>query len=97
MTFATDSGAHRDGKSLGGYSNPEFDQYLIKAENAPNAEVRVKYYQEAEKVLLKDVACIPTFNMQTLNAYSKKVKGFKQNNTGLIYVTNTFSNFWIEE
>lgn len=97
MTFATDSGSHRDGKSLGGYSNPEFDQYLIKAENAPNAEVRVKYYHEAEKVLLKDVACIPTFNMQTLNAYSKKVKGFKQNNTGLIYVTNTFSNFWIEE
>jgi ABC-type transport system substrate-binding protein len=48
-------------------------------------------------VLLKDVACIPTFNMQTLNAYSKRVKGFKQNNTGLVYVTNTFSNFWLEK
>jgi peptide/nickel transport system substrate-binding protein len=97
MTFATDSGAHRDGKSLGGYSNPEFDQYLIKAENAPDNATRVKYYHEAEKVLLQDVACIPTLNMRTLNAYSKRVKGFKQSNTGLAYVTNTFSNFWLEK
>ena len=97
MTFTTDSGVHRDGGSMGAYSNPEFDQWVIKAENAPNDEARLKYYHEAEKVLLKDVACIPTFNNQTLTAYSNKVKGFKPNNTGLIYVANTFSNFWIEE
>ena len=31
--FLTDSGIAPDGKSLGGYSNPEFDRWLIEAES----------------------------------------------------------------
>jgi len=97
MTFATNSGTHADGKSHGGYSNPEFDQWLQKAEQASTEEGRVKAYQGAEKVLLKDVACIPLSNYRTIIGYNKKVKGFKLTNTSAIYVTNPWTNIWIEE
>jgi ABC-type transport system substrate-binding protein len=49
-SFVTDSGAAPDGKSLGGYSNPEFDKWVVKAEQAVNDEDRKKCFQEAEKI-----------------------------------------------
>lgn len=97
MTFATDSGTHIDGKSIGGYSNPEFDNWLLKAETAVNDKARVKAYQEAELVLLKDVASIPLENFNQVHGVNKKVKNYTLTNTTNIYVTTTWNNVWLDE
>lgn len=95
--FETDSGTGADGKSLGGYSNPEFDKWLQKAEAATTpAEVK-KAHQEAEMILLKDVASIPTAAYRMIVGYNKKVKGFKMTNTLCIYVTNPYQNLWLDQ
>ncbi|MBW2031655.1 MAG: hypothetical protein JRJ31_21590 [Deltaproteobacteria bacterium] len=95
--FETNSKVAPDGKSLGGYANPEFDKWVSKAEMARDEQESIRYYQEAEKVLLRDVAAIPLFPFRMLIAYNKKVKGLKCNDTACIFVTTPWANVWIEE
>jgi len=95
--FETDSGTGADGKALGGYSNPEFDKWIQKAEMAGNEKERMKAYHAAEMVLLKDVAALPLVGYPMIVAYNKKIKGVKINNSCNIYVTNPYSNLWIDE
>ena len=73
IRFFTDSGIAPDGKSLGGYSNPEFDQWVIRAEGALNEEDLTEAYQEAEKILLRDTAAIPVYFLRLLIAWNNKV------------------------
>jgi peptide/nickel transport system substrate-binding protein len=94
--FVSDSGTAPDGKSLGGYANPEFDRLVKKAEAATEKE-SIKYYREAEKVLLKDVAVIPLFPNRHVNAYNKRVKGFKPIDSGNLSVTTSWANVWIDK
>ncbi len=96
-TFATDSKVGADGKSLGGYSNPEFDKWLTKAESALNFGDCKKAYQEAEKILLKDIPAICLYPNRYLVAYNKKVKGFIATDEGGIIVTSFWNNIWIEK
>jgi peptide/nickel transport system substrate-binding protein len=95
--YMTDSGAGADGKSLGGYSNPEFDRWIGKAIAALKAEERVRCYQEAEKVLLKDVAGIPLVPTKFLVAHHKKVKGFVESPVVNIIVASSWANMWIDQ
>ncbi len=95
--FETDSGTGADGKSLGGYSNPEFDQWLQKAEAASSEAERMRAYHEAEKILLEDVAAIPMNGHRMLVAYNKKVQGYRIDPTLHIYVCNPHINLWIDE
>jgi len=95
--FLTDSKTGADGKSIGGYSNPELDQLLMKSEAVGDEKERMKLYHEGEKILLRDAAALPVAPYQMLLSYNKKVKGFVINDTMNIYVTSTFSNMWIEE
>jgi len=95
--FETDSGAAPDGKSLGGYSNPEFDQWVRKAEAAKTEEERTKFFQEAEKVLIKDAAAIPAFTMRLVFGWNKKVQNVKFTDTCAINVTNQWANMWLEQ
>jgi len=68
-----------------------------KPERIATKEEILKYMQEGEKILLKDVASIPMLINQQLIGFNKKVKGIQFNNTGHIYPTNTWANMWIEE
>jgi peptide/nickel transport system substrate-binding protein len=95
--FETDSKTSADGKSLGGYSNPELDRLIQKMEASTDKQELLKYIHDAEKVLLKDVACIPTGINQQLIGFTKKVKGVRYNNTGHIYPANTWANMWLEK
>jgi peptide/nickel transport system substrate-binding protein len=95
--YMTNSGSGADGKSLGGYSNPEMDRWVNKAVEAMGEEERVKCYQEAEKVLLKDVAGIPLYPTRALMAYNKKVKGVRANELASILVTRDWANMWIDK
>jgi ABC-type transport system substrate-binding protein len=94
--FVSDSSTAPDGKSLGGYSNPEFDQLIKKAEQT-NEKEAIKLYQEAEKILLKDVATIPLFPNRHVIAYNKKVKDVRIHDTLNICVTTSWANMWIDQ
>jgi ABC-type transport system substrate-binding protein len=95
--FVTDSGAAPDGKSLGGYSNPEFDKWIVKAEQAVNEEDQKKCFQEAEKILIRDATYIPVFYLRLLIAWNKKLKGVMTHPDGSIYVSNQWVNMWLEK
>ncbi len=95
--FETNSGAAPDGKSLGGYSNPEFDRWARKAEAALSEEERAKCFQEAEKVLLKDAVVIPLWPQRYVYAWNKKVQGVRCTDTLAINVTTPWANIWLEQ
>lgn len=95
--FFTDSKLAPDGKSLGAYSNPEFDQWIIKAEESAIDEDQIKYYREAEKVLLKDAASIPLFFWRMVIAWNKNVKGVVNHPNASIYVYTTWANVWLDK
>jgi peptide/nickel transport system substrate-binding protein len=95
--YMTNSGYGADGKSLNGYSNPEMDRWIQKAVEAIKEEDRIKCYQEAEKILLMDVASVPLCPTRGLIAYNKKVKGFVPNDLANIIVTRDWANMWIEK
>jgi len=95
--FETNSGSAPDGKSLGAYSNPEFDQWVRKSEAALTEEERGRCYQEAEKVLLKDAAAIPLWPQRYVYAWNKKLQGVRVTDVCQINVTNTWANMWMEQ
>ena len=97
VAFYTDSGIAPDGKSLGGYSNPEFDQWVIKAESTLDERDQINAYQEAEKVLLQDAAAIPLYFLRELIAWNKKVKGVVNHPMATINVVNGYTNVWLEQ
>jgi ABC-type transport system substrate-binding protein len=95
--FETNSGTAPDGKSLGAYSNPEFDGWIRKAEAAKSEEERARTFQEAEKVLLKDAAAIPMWPQRYVFAWNKKVQGVQITDVCSINVTNAWANMWLEQ
>ncbi len=96
--FFTDSGvALGDGKSLGGYSNPEFDRWVMEAERSLDMEGQIKGYQEAEKILIKDAVAVPLYFFRLVMTWNKKVKGVVNHTSLAIGVYNTFTNVWIDE
>jgi cationic peptide transport system substrate-binding protein len=95
--FMTDSGYGADGKSLSGYSNPEFDGWIQKAIKSMEEGERIKSYQEAEKVLLRDVAAIPWYPTRILMAYNKKVKGARCSGQAAILITRDWVNTWVDK
>ncbi len=95
--FQTDSKTGADGKSVGGYSNPEFDRLVQQLELATDPKKQLKYIHAAEEILLKDVASLPFSALKGMIAYNKKIKNVVWNNTRIIYVTNPWTNVWIDE
>jgi len=95
--FVTNSKTAADGKSLPGYSNPEVDSWVDKAMEALKEKDRVKCYQEAEKLVLKDAVAIPLSPTRMLVALSKKVKGFKVHPSATVFITRDWINLWIEK
>ena len=95
--FFTNSRVAPDGKSLGGYSNPEFDRWVMEAERSLDMEDQIRAYQEAEKVLIEDAACIPIFFFRLVMTWNKKVKGVTNHTLLGINVYNSYANMWIEE
>jgi peptide/nickel transport system substrate-binding protein len=94
--FVTNSGTAPDGKSLGGYSNPEFDQLILKAEQSSNEEDQIRYYQEAEKILIEDSAALNLFHWRMVIAWNKNVKGVVTHPQASIYPYNSWANMWLD-
>jgi len=97
LGFFTDSKIAPDGKSLGGYSNPEFDRWVMKAESSLEMEDQIRAIQEAEKILIQDAAAIPVFFFRLVMTWNKKVKGVVNHTSLGIGVYNNYTNLWIDE
>ncbi|MCS4534942.1 ABC transporter substrate-binding protein [Corynebacterium sp. HS2168-gen11] len=55
------------------YSNPKFDELLVKANGAKTQEEITAYIKEAEEILFADLPVIPLWNRQQLGGYSSHV------------------------
>jgi peptide/nickel transport system substrate-binding protein len=56
------------------YSDPEFDNYVDKADSTANMEERAKYLQEATKIMEKDIPMIPLYFQEDAYGYSKTLE-----------------------
>jgi len=59
------------------YDNPAFDAMLKKGDTAKTSAESIKYFQDAQKILVADMPSIPTWNSNTTGGYSEKVKNVK--------------------
>jgi peptide/nickel transport system substrate-binding protein len=69
--------------AVNGYKNPAYDAVVEKARSSMDHEERVKLYADAQNIVMDDVPAIVLFNVNFLNAASKKIKGYKPNALGL--------------
>jgi len=56
------------------YSDPEFDNYVDKADSTANMAERAKYLQEATKIMEKDIPMIPLYFQEDAYGYSKTLE-----------------------
>ncbi|MEU4836146.1 ABC transporter substrate-binding protein [Streptosporangium sp. NPDC023615] len=71
--------AIKTGSNYAGWSNKEFDELLVKGDTAATMEESLKFYQQADDVLIKELPYIPVYFYRTNAAFSQKVKGVKVN------------------
>ncbi|WP_235854360.1 peptide ABC transporter substrate-binding protein [Nonomuraea aridisoli] len=73
------TGSIGTGSNYGGYSNKEFDELVAKGDQALDAAEGLKYYQQADDILLKELPYIPVYFYRAVYANSSKVKNVKLN------------------
>lgn len=71
--------AIKTGSNYAGWSNKEFDELLSKGDTAPTQEEGLKFYQQADDILIKELPYIPVYFYRTNAAFSQHVKGVKMN------------------
>lgn len=62
--------------NVAGYSNPELDELLAQGRVSLDVATRVAIYQQAERLLLADVAAVPYVHSLTDALVSNKIEGF---------------------
>jgi peptide/nickel transport system substrate-binding protein len=75
-----------------GYNNPAIDKLIDSAVAQPKYEDAVKLWQQADQMLVDDVAGVPIYWSSNLYGASKKVHDFVQTPLGLLDLVAT----WIE-
>ncbi|MEO3874557.1 ABC transporter substrate-binding protein [Nonomuraea sp. B12E4] len=73
------TGSIGTGSNYGGYSNKEFDDLVSKGDQALDAAEGLKYYQQADDILIKDLPYIPVYFYRSNFANSTKVKNVTLN------------------
>ena len=58
------------------YQNADFDALILKARMEPNVDVRLKLYQDAEQILIKDLPWMPLYFGRTHVVIKPYVKNF---------------------
>ncbi|GAA3090902.1 peptide ABC transporter substrate-binding protein [Streptosporangium carneum] len=72
------------GSNYAGWSNKEFDDLLAEGDAAGTLKEGLKYYQQADDVLIKELPYIPVFYYRTNAAYSQRIRGLKINLINLV-------------
>ncbi|MEU7863390.1 ABC transporter substrate-binding protein [Nonomuraea sp. NPDC049141] len=79
LTPIFSTGAIKTGSNYAGYSNKEFDETVAKGDQAATPEEGLKFYQQADDILIKDLPYIPVYFYRNNSGYSTKVKNVKIN------------------
>ena len=79
MTFL-DMWVSGNGNNDTGWSNPEYDNLIQKAQAEPSVRQRRNYLQEAEKLLLEQGPVIPIYFYTNNMLASRKLEGFHEHN-----------------
>jgi len=69
--------------NYGGYSNPEVDALLDRANVEPDREAGLALYQQAEQKLVSDAACLPLWFGQNYVLVKPYVNGYELTPLGL--------------
>ena len=72
----TTAAAYGNGANDADYSNPEFDELIKKAVSVSGDE-SIKYFQQAEEILLQDLPFIPLYYNNAIGVASTSVKNFE--------------------
>ena len=64
----------------GRYSNPKFDALVAKSDYIRDPAQRVEVLEQAEQIMLDDVAFAPVFYAMSRNIVSKQVRNWVDNN-----------------
>ena len=70
------------------YSNPEFDALVAKGNQAEDNDQAIKYYQQAEDVLLEDMPVMPMFFGLEQTVWSENVDNVKVDIFGRVQVAD---------
>ncbi len=70
------------------YDNPAFDALLKKGDTAKTLEESITFFQDAEKLLVKDMPSVPLWYSNTTGGYSEKVSNVKFDVFGVPIYTN---------
>jgi len=62
-----------------GYSNAQFDSLVEQGNAAKSLDDGIKFYQQAEDIIVKDLPVAPLWFGKTTNVYSKNVVEYKYN------------------
>ncbi|MEV6866702.1 ABC transporter substrate-binding protein [Streptosporangium subroseum] len=71
--------AIKTGSNYAGWSNKEFDDLLAKGDSAPTQAQGLKFYQQADDILIRELPYIPVYFYRINAAFSQNVKGVKIN------------------
>ena len=81
----------------GGYNNPKVDELIAKGESTADQQERIKYYQEAEKLIMQDRVYMPLYHKMVVMGVNKRVKGFTVSPDMMIRLYAPGTNVWVEE
>ncbi|MEV0623594.1 ABC transporter substrate-binding protein [Nonomuraea sp. NPDC050404] len=73
------TGAIATGSNYGGFSNKDFDELMAKGDQATDPAEGLKFYQQADDILLKELPYIPVYFYRSNFGHSTKVKNVKLN------------------
>ncbi|WP_225889849.1 peptide ABC transporter substrate-binding protein [Indioceanicola profundi] len=73
--FRTDIGK----QNPSGYSNPEFDKLMIEANRTEDVERRAELMQQAERIVIEDVALFPLYFYASKHMISDRVENWNDN------------------
>jgi oligopeptide transport system substrate-binding protein len=74
------------------YNNPAFDAMLKQGDSAKTLEESIKFFQDAEKLLVADMPAIPLWNSNRTGGYSEKVSNVKFDVFGVPIYTDITKN-----
>ena len=74
-----------------GYSNPQYDAIVTKAEGTLDAEARRGYMAQLQQILLDDGPIVQPVYRSIFSAYHKKLQNFTMHPTNYIY----FKDLWL--
>lgn len=67
------------GNNMTGWSNSQYDEYLMKAAFSESEKDRITYFTEAEKILMDELPIIPIYTYTRVYMLKEEVKGWFPN------------------